>query len=284
MKKVLSLLLVMIAAVTLSACGRTETAWNRPNDVLVVGLEADYPPFNWIEQTATDYNRPLQNVPGAFVDGYDVQIAILLGEALGVEVQFMRVAWGGIIESLRHGEIDVIIAGMSPRPDRMEIISFTNAYYSSTHVFIVNENSPFANATSLSDFVGARGVGQTGTIFADLVDIMANEHGAIALTSQASVPAAINLVMQGQADFTIVESPIGVLYQNIPGLRVLFNDVENIFNRPQSELDVAIGVRQIDNGLRIALNMALANISYVQRALIMYEAGNRVPASELPSA
>ena len=49
---------------------------------LRIGMEAAYAPYNWQESAESDTTIPIENVSGAYADGYDVQIAKRIAKAL----------------------------------------------------------------------------------------------------------------------------------------------------------------------------------------------------------
>ena len=51
--------------------------------VLRVGMEAAYAPYNWQVSEESEYTIPIENVSGAYADGYDVQIAKRIADAFG---------------------------------------------------------------------------------------------------------------------------------------------------------------------------------------------------------
>ena len=165
-KNLLLTSLFLLTAASLSSCNTTQNE----ADVLVVGMECAYAPFNWTETSQTDTNVAISNIPGAYAEGYDVQVARIIADELDLELQIKSLSWDALINELNAGSIDAIIAGMSPTPERLESINFTSSYYESTHVMLVNKNSTYADASSLDDFAGATVIGQTGTIYADLVE------------------------------------------------------------------------------------------------------------------
>ena len=76
MRKIFAYLFVFILAFLLSACGGKESNVTvKREDQLVVGLECNYEPFNWTENSPSPYNYPINNAPGKYAAGYDVQIA-----------------------------------------------------------------------------------------------------------------------------------------------------------------------------------------------------------------
>ena len=54
-------------------------------DKIRIGMEAAYAPYNWQVSEASEYTIPIDNVQGAYADGYDVQIAKIVCKALGGE-------------------------------------------------------------------------------------------------------------------------------------------------------------------------------------------------------
>ena len=96
--------------------------------VLRVGMEANYAPFNWSQTSDADGAVPISNSDGEYANGYDVQIAKRLADSLGLELEIVKLEWDGLPPALESGMIDVIIAGMSPTPERLQQMDFSNSY------------------------------------------------------------------------------------------------------------------------------------------------------------
>jgi putative lysine transport system substrate-binding protein/putative lysine transport system permease protein len=143
------------APTTASGSAAAAPAAFAADGTLRVGMEAAYAPYNWQVTAESDTTIPIENVSGAFADGYDVQIAKTVAEGLGLEPVAVKLEWDGLIEALGQGQIDVIIAGMTATPERMEAIDFTEPYYVGTYGLMVQKGSPYENATSIQDFSGA---------------------------------------------------------------------------------------------------------------------------------
>ncbi len=60
--------------------------------------------------------------------GFEVDVATRLAEDMGVNIEFVPTSWDGIIPALLAGKFDVIIGGMSIRPQRNLTINFTIPY------------------------------------------------------------------------------------------------------------------------------------------------------------
>ena len=91
-----------------------------------VGTECAYAPNNWQESEATDSNWPIENVAGAYAEGYDVQFAKVIAEGLGKDLVIVKMSWDGLISALNQGQIDAIIAGMMDTAERRESINFSD--------------------------------------------------------------------------------------------------------------------------------------------------------------
>ena len=268
----------LLGLASFSSCGGEQTGLTTEG-VLVVGMECAYAPFNWTETESTDSNVAITNIAGAYAEGYDVQVAKIIAEELNLELQVKALEWGALINNLNVGGIDLIIAGMSPTPDRLESIDFTNMYYESTHVMLVQKSSNYATATSLDDFEGATVIGQTGTIYADLVP-QAVEHGAIAGNNLTTVPLIVNAIINDTVDATILEEPVAMgIVSQYPDLTYV-KLTEGGFQVADEDRIVSIGVRK-GFDLTDEINSILdSKLTTETRASLMEEAIAKAPASE----
>ncbi len=65
---------------------------------------------------------------GGQYEGYDIDIANMLGKDMGVEVELVPVSSQNRIPYLTSGKVDLIIANMGIKPERALVINFSNAY------------------------------------------------------------------------------------------------------------------------------------------------------------
>ena len=269
MKKLLSILCLLFSIVLLTACGNTDLTGVKTEGVLVVGMECDYAPFNWTETTKTDSNVAISNVSGAYAAGYDVEIAKIIANELGLTLEIKQFKWDGLIPALKNGEIDLIIAGMSPTEERKMSIDFTEGYYRSTHVVLVNKDSKYATATTMEEFAGASIAGQINTIYADLVPQLVAK-GAVAGQNLQTVPALVTSLKNGIIDGTILEEPVAIgLCAANPSLTYV--KFANGFDVAEEDVLVSIGVRKGFN-LTSQINEILSSITEATRNDIMSSA------------
>lgn len=267
-KSLLCLVFAVLCCVCLVACGGGEEPDNRPT--FVVGMECDYPPFNWTEMTKTDTNYPIDGT-SLYAEGYDVQVAKMIADELDMKLVIKAIEWDGLISALESGKIDAIIAGMSDTPDRRLNVDFTVSYYKSTHVLVMEKDSPYVNGKTLNDFAGAKVVGQIETLYDSLIDQLAGvEHQ----TPLADVPTIITSITSKRADITILEEPVamGVVLTN-PNLTYV--TLTDGFEVDESAISVAIAIKKGETELNEKISAVLNAFTEQERTDLMNEAIER---------
>ncbi len=119
-------LLVVLALIALVFAAGTIQAkdWK----LVRIGVEGAYPPFSY---TTADGK----------LEGFDIDIAIALCKAMGVEYKLIPQDWDGIIPALMARKYDAIIASMSITEERKKKVAFTNKYYNTPAKFVVKKGT-----------------------------------------------------------------------------------------------------------------------------------------------
>ena len=283
MKRILALVIaIMMIALTLTSCGGGIDASKDYENVLksgkiVVGMECNYAPYNWITSTPTDTTVPISNNPGAYADGYDVQIAKLIASSLGVQLEIKAIEWDGLIPALETGEIDMIIAGMSPTAERKLSIDFTDTYFDSELVMVVRKDGAYTGATSIQDFAGAKITGQLNTFHYSVIDQI---NGVNKSTALENFTALLMALEGGTIDGYVCEKPgaESAVAANDNFTYIEFED-GNGFTCDPAESSISVGVRKGSN-LGNAINEILRNLATTEKEAMMNAAIARQPASE----
>ena len=127
MKKILLLVLVsVLSSVMLFGCKKSETA---AADTLIVGTNAEFPPFEYIEQ-------------GNIV-GFDVDLMNEISKLTGKKVEFKNMAFDSLLIAMQTGKINCIISGMTATDERRQHVNFSTPYFVSKQAVIVPENQTF---------------------------------------------------------------------------------------------------------------------------------------------
>ena len=251
----------------------TLTAFSALADTLRVGMECGYAPYNWQQTEANEFTAVIADGNG-YADGYGGQIALRIAAALGMDLEVVKTDWDGLIPSLNAGNIDLIIAGMSPTAERKMTIDFTDYYYQSELVVVVRKDGAYANATSLADLSGAVICAQLNTFHDTVVDQI---PGVVHDTPRETFPAMIVALNRGAIDGYIAERPgaeADVMANQ--GLTYVSFEAGKGFEADESDTAIAIGI-VYNSPYKDSVNATLASISEEERVQIMVDATARQP-------
>ena len=182
MKKIITSFLtaiLMITPISLFADGHscTNDVWNKvmSRGKIVVGVKADYKPWGF------------RNSDGNIV-GMEIDMAADVAAKMGVDLELVAVQSSNRMQFLEQGKIDLMIATMSDRKDRREIVGIVgpNYYTSGTNIM-----SP--KALGLKNWEDLRGkpvCGKQGAFYNQIVE---ERYGAkiIAFTGNAEAKQAL---------------------------------------------------------------------------------------------
>jgi len=278
MKKLVLSMMMLTCVLLLVSCGSTEEFDVDSETELVVGLEAAYAPFNWATPTENDFTVEIDGQTNMYADGFDVVMAQEIADGLGLTLVVKAIEWDGLIPALLAGEIDLIIAGMSPTAERAETVNFSDVYYRSEQVIVVNKDSSYSSATSLSDFSGAKLVAQLGTLQDGLIDQI---NGVIHQEALNDYPTLTQAVKNGASDGFVAELPVaqGIIQSNPDQFTYIAFEEGLGFEVSDEDIAVAVALRQEDLTLLDRINEVLAGISTETRNSYMEAALSRQPQS-----
>ena len=279
MKRILALILVAVLALTaFTACSKDNSddlAKVKEAGKIVVGMECAYAPYNWTTSTPTDTTVPIVNSPGAYADGYDVQIAKLIAAEIGVELEIKAIEWDGLIPALEAGDIEMIIAGMSPTEERKLSIDFSNTYFDSNLVMVVRKDGAYTSATKISDFGGAKITGQLNTFHYAVIDQISGVQKQTALADFAALTQSLT---SGAIDGYVCEKPgaVSAVASNDEFTYIEFTD-GNGFSCDPAESSISVGVR-LGSSLTEKINATIAKLSVADKEAMMDAAIARQPS------
>ncbi|MEM1079395.1 MAG: transporter substrate-binding domain-containing protein [Pseudomonadota bacterium] len=168
--------LVMAMTTAVSAACTNET-WNRvmSSGKIVVGVKADYKPWGF------------RDTDGSLV-GMEIDMAQDVADTMGLELELVAVQSSNRMQFLEQGKIDLMIATMSDRADRREIVGIVgpNYYTSGTNLLA-------PDALSFNDWEQIRDrpvCGKQGAFYNQIVE---ERYGAevIAFTGNAEAKQAL---------------------------------------------------------------------------------------------
>ena len=233
------------------------------DEYLRIGMEAAYAPFNW---TQDDDKNGAVKIEGTnqYANGYDVQIAKQVAKALGKKPLVVKTSWNGLIPALTSGKLDMIIAGMSPTAERKKEIAFSNSYYTSEPVVLVNKDGAYTNAKTLKDFKGAKITSQQGVYLYNLISQLTGAKQETAMGDFAQMRQALE---SGVIDGYISERPEALTAESANS-KFKMIQFKKGFEVNEEDATIAIGMRKNDNRLE-QVNAAIAKISAKDQVALM---------------
>ncbi len=276
MKKIfIKLKISIIAIIFVAFCsGCSLSNPEKSKEKFRVGMECSYAPFNWIQPINS--NGAVRISGGWYACGYDVYMARKIANALGKELEIVKVDWDGLLPALTSGKIDAIIAGMSATEERKQTIDFTDNYYDSNIVVVTKKSSCYANAKTLNDLSDAKITGQLSTVHYNLIDQI---PGVDKKTAMEDFSAMISAVTAGKIDGYISEKPAAMVavYTN-PSLTYIDFENGKGFNFSQDDVAIAIGLKK-GSPLKNDINTVLKDIDLETREELMRQSVACQPAA-----
>ena len=194
MKKVLALVLALLMVCALAACS-SNSGLTIEKGKLIMSTNAEFPPYEMKADGDGAYKG---------FEGIDVEIAVALAEKLDLELVIDDMEFTSALLAVQEGRSDMVLAGVTYREDRDEVMDFSTSYATGVQVVIVKEGSDVTMDNLGEKMIGCQ-IGTTGYMYAsDTPDnggygedhVMAYENGAL----------AVQALLNGQIDAVIIDN------------------------------------------------------------------------------
>ena len=261
--KKVAVTLAMVSALSLFGCKEKKTASSKP--VLKVGMECAYAPFNWT-QTSDKTPDGTEAVPifkeKYYAYGYDVAVAKMLADYLGMELEVHKSEWSSIGISMDVGDYDCIIAGMGKTAERELAYSFTTPYYYRDNCIVVKADGPYAGVKGLSEMAGS-GVRLTTQLGTGWIPLLDQIPGAVKSGNFETTSECFMAVSNDVADVAIVDLPTAQsAVMTNKGLKIIQLDKSDTFVGDGPMVNVCIATRKNDTALRDKLQKAMDELGW----------------------
>ena len=241
MKKLAALLLALSLALALAACSSQNTPSsaapsqgteessapseaNEPaqgsgeyatveDGKLIMATNCHFPPYEMVADGAGVHQG---------YEGIDIEIAKALADALGLELVIDDMEFTSALLAVQENRADMILAGLTYKPDRDEVMDFSTSYATGVQVVIVPEGSDIETPDDLADgkLIGTQR-GTTGYIYCSDTpenggygeeNVLAYDNGAL----------AVQALLNGQIDAVVIDNgPAQEYVAANPGLVIL---------------------------------------------------------------
>ncbi len=217
--------LLLTTALTLTAA----TGFAMDDDVVRMGTEGAYPPFNFLNDDGE-------------VDGFERELGDELCARAELTCEWVTNEWDSIIPNLVSGNYDTIIAGMSITAERDEVIDFTQNYTQP-------DPSGYLAMSDGVDIMGGVIAAQTNTIQAAFI-----AASGATLVEFATPEETIAAVKSGEADAVLADSSFLAPIAEGDADLMMLEKVELIGG------GVGMGIRESDGELKAKFDAAIASM------------------------
>ena len=251
MKKFAAMLLAMTMALALCACS------NKGADATDPGTDASEPAQGGSQFTTVEEGKLHMSTNAAFppyemttddggFEGIDVEVAEAIAKKLGLELVVDDMAFTAALTAVQTGQSDIAMAGITVKPDRLEVMDFSDTYATGIQVIIVNEGS---DIKTVDDLANAQMIGtQAGTTG---YSYCSEDYGEDHVTAYDNGALAVTALVNGQVDAVVIDNePAKSFVAQNPGLVILDTEYANE--------DYAIGFAKGNDALKDAVNKAIA--------------------------
>ena len=285
MKKATALLLTVVMALSLAACGSSTSSTTSANTTAAANTAAatttnttaaaNTTAANTTANTAANTTAsttagtttitkafagktltmatnaqfpPYEYYDGDKVVGIDADLAQAIADELGMTLKIEDMDFDTIINAVQSGKADIGVAGMTVTEERLKNISFTDSYITSSQMILIkSDNTEITGPDSLEGKKIGVQLGTTGDIYAqDIKDAKIEEYN--------SGFEAVQALSQGKLDAVIIdEEPAKVFVEKTSGAVKLVDE-------PFTNEDYAICVAKDNTELLDAVNAVLADL------------------------
>ena len=209
---------------------------------LVVGTSADYPPYEF---------HLLSEEEGELV-GIDIDIAKVIAQELGVQLEIKDLIFSRILNALESGQIDIALAGLSPTEERQKVASFSDVYYQAIQCVVIRKDN-VERIKTIEDLRGKKVGVQKDSLQEDMA--RGRIRGAD-FDIRETIEELIIILDKGLVEGIILEKPVGDSYirrnKNFTSLKCE--------EKLSSMLGSAIAVKKGDDDLLKEINRILAKL------------------------
>lgn len=222
------------------------------NGKLVLGTSADYAPFEFhTEINGTDT-----------IVGFDISIAQYMAEQLGVELEIVDMSFDNLLISLNKGDFDIVLAAMSSNEERAKAVDFSNEYYLSNNVILVQKQNADKYTTKES-LQGMSMAAQKGTVCETRAKELAGESSVVSLVK---VQDMVSELLSGKVEAVLLDKPVA------SGYVIMQDSLEMVDIGLVAEEGMSVAMKKDSAGLTELVNCMLSQLTEEQLDSWMGEA------------
>lgn len=240
MKKIVSLLIILVLAASVSFAADNSLNYIKDKGVFVLGLDDSFPPMGFRDKAGK-------------ITGFDIDLAKEVCKRMGVELKLQPIDWNAKILDLNSKQIDVIWNGLTITEERKGKITFSKPYIANRQIIIVKAGS---GIDTKGDLAGKTVGIQLGSSADDAVNSDTKTMKSIAeiVKFEDNVQALMDLNI-GRLDAVVVDEILGRYY--ISKKEGAYAVATDYF----AEEEYGIGFRKADKAFAAEVNRVMDEMS-----------------------
>lgn len=182
-------------ALALSACAFSFNAQAADENILRVGAEPAYAPFEFMDENTKE------------LTGFDIELIDAIAKAQGYKIEVSTMPFDALIPALFTNTIDVALSAMTITEERQKRVAFSEPYYESGLTILIREvdKDNIKSADDLKNQKICVQIGTTGAYYAEKIE------GAT-VTNFNSAPESYLELKNGGCVAAINDKPVNDYY------------------------------------------------------------------------
>ena len=200
---------------------------------LIMATNASFPPYEFVSDE-----------DGETIVGIDAEIAGLIADELGLELEIEDMEFSSILTAVQTGKVDIGLAGMTVTEERLQNVNFSSTYAQGIQSVIVTEDSDIASVDDLEGHMIGVQESTTGHIYCE------DDFGSENVTAYLNGATAVQALLTGQVDAVVIDNnPAKEYVKANAGLKIL--------DTSYAEEDYAAAISKDNEALLKAFNEVL---------------------------
>lgn len=203
---------------------------------IYVGTNAEFEPFEYRD--------------GDKIVGFDVDLINEIAKIIGKDIEFVDMAFDGLLPALQAKKIDIIIAGMTATEDRKQFVNFSDPYYESKQTILVHKDNK-----DIYGFDSLQGK-NVGVVLGYTGDLTVSEMSNVNVQRYGATSEAVIALKSKKVDAVVLDSePAKQYFNQNDDLKLVISLTDSV-----SSEEYAIAMRKEDTELLTQVNEALKTI------------------------
>jgi polar amino acid transport system substrate-binding protein len=210
MKKFTIIFVLLFVLASFFACQKS-------SDLIKVGTNAEYPPFEYIDRDSKEFK------------GLDMDIARYIATKLNKKLEIVDIDFDSLIPSLQNNKFDMVIAAMTITDERKEKVDFSIPYYTANQSIITKSDSTLT-ITSEEELAKLKiGVqrGTTGEAYIDETFIQTKKMKDTRLIRFDNNVNAVQELLNGNVDCVIIDDSAAKGYEKLKPVKIIYTIQSN---------------------------------------------------------